>query len=87
MRGTLSPMEQLQRSIEKLADSRMEKMKVVVPSWALSRDLAWDFGDQVKYLEDCNKEELLYVCQVLCQQLKSVESVSSSALDLMPSAA
>ncbi len=85
MRGTLTAMEQLSRAIEKLGDSRMQREKIVIPDWALSKDLAWDFGGTVKYLEDCNKDELLYVCQVLCQQLKSVD-VSEPIAEL-PSAA
>ncbi len=87
MRGTLSPMDQLQQAIEKIAARRMGKIKVEIPAWALPRDLAWDFEGKVKYLEDCNKDELLYVCQILCEQIKSIEPVFSPALDHIPSAA
>jgi hypothetical protein len=76
MRGGLGLSLHFERAIEAFTDARLKTEPVYVPNDVTSKELCWDFGDKggIKFLEDCSKEELLYVAQVLCQKLKGEKS-------------
>ena len=77
MRGALYERNPLEESIERLSDLRLGDEKIKVPNGTPSKALAWDFRGEVKFLDECSKEELLYVCQVLCQKLQPTNDSDS----------
>lgn len=76
MRGGLGIGNYLENALEKLADARKRSEPVFIPHDFVSSQLCWDFSGTVKFLTDCSKEELLYVCECLCQKLASSTSYS-----------
>ncbi len=81
MRGQLSYRDRLSEVIASmLADTQtkedkqleaIKREKIFIPDNTPASHLAWDFGGEVKFLDECTKEELLYVCQALCNKIQS----------------
>lgn len=85
MRGSLAAADNFRDAIEKIADERMRGEKIYIPEKTPSSHLAWNFNGTIKFLTECNRDELLYVCEVLCKKLES--STGLPNINPLPSAA
>lgn len=69
-RGGLFAASPMEKMLTQLVENRLADQKVNVWEGCLSDELAWDFYGEIKFLNDCTKEELLHVCKVLVKKIQ-----------------
>lgn len=68
MRGLLQGASKLEESLNKLMAGVEKKTPVTIPIDFELKELAWDFNGQVKFIEECSRNELLQVIKILCRK-------------------
>lgn len=70
--------ERLQKALYSLGlNMEAKREEISIPADFTMDELAWNFDGEVKYLNDCTKDELLYVIKILCCKL-SFASITPS---------
>jgi hypothetical protein len=87
MRGQLQGIDRLQASISNLVADVDRKREIKIPLDFELKELAWDFNGQVKFLEECSRDELLQVIKIICRRFSYLTNPTddkSSATNIHP---
>lgn len=87
MRGLLQGASKLEESLSKLMATFESKQTITIPTDFELKELAWDFNGQVKFLEECSRDELLQVIKILCRKYANLTNPTddkSSATNVYP---
>lgn len=83
----LRGVDRLQASISNLAADVDRKREINIPLDFELKELAWDFNGQVKFLDECSKDELLQVIKILCRRFSYITNPTDdkpSATNIYP---
>ena len=72
MRGSMGANNPLERAIEEIVDRKYLLTPVNFSGCDdfNSNELCWQFDTEIKFLDDCSKEELLDICKILSFKLR-----------------